>query len=56
MNDVSKEFMLLTHGNKTMLEQKVNEALGHGWNILGYPFYANGVWCLSITRTTESEE
>ena len=50
-----KEYMILTHGNIELLERHVNEALRNGWNILGYPQYADGRWVQSFTRTTTEE-
>ncbi len=48
-----KEYKIVTHGNIELLEDRINEALEHGWNILGYPQYADGRWIQAITRTTE---
>lgn len=48
--------MILTHGNIELLERQVNEALSHGWNILGYPNFLNGQWVQGITRVTDEKE
>lgn len=53
---MKKEYMILTHGNIELLERQVNEALSHGWNILGYPNFLNGQWIQGITRVTEEKE
>ena len=34
---MKKEYKIVTHGNIELLEEKINTALEHGWNILGYP-------------------
>jgi len=51
-----KEYMIVTHGSIELLEKHINRALEHGWNILGYPMYADGKWCQAITRTTYSDD
>ena len=50
---MKKEYKIVTHGNIELLEERINEASTHGWNILGYPQYADGRWIQCITRTTE---
>ncbi len=55
-NKTKKEYMIVTHGNIELLEKQINDALDHGWNILGYPQYADGRWVQAITRTIELEE
>lgn len=47
--------MVLTHGNLELLEKHVNEALDHGWNIMGYINFLNGQWVQAITRVKGEE-
>lgn len=48
-----KEYKIVTHGNIELLEKHINEALTYGWNILGYPQFADGRWIQAITRTID---
>lgn len=50
---MKKEFMVLTHGNLELLERDVNEALSHGWNLMGYINFLNGQWVQCITRVKD---
>lgn len=50
---MKKEYMVLTHGNLELLEKHVNEALDHGWNIMGYINFLNGQWVQAITRVKD---
>lgn len=52
---MKKEYMVLTHGNLELLEKHVNEALDHGWNIMGYINFLNGQWVQAITRVKGQE-
>mgnify|MGYP005991865763 FL=1 len=52
---MKKEYMVLTHGNLGLLEKQVNEALDHGWNIMGYINFLNGQWVQAITRVKGQE-
>ena len=53
---MKKENKIVTHGNIELLAHKINEALAHGWNILGYPDYHDGKWVQAITRTIDIED
>ena len=48
---MKKEVRFVTHGNLELLEAKLNEALEHGWNLLGYINFLDGRWVMTITRT-----
>lgn len=50
---MKKEYMVLTHGNLSLLEKQVNKALDHGWNLMGYVNFLNGQWVQSITRVKD---
>jgi len=52
---MKKEYMVLTHGNLGLLEKHVNDALNHGWNIMGYINFLNGQWVQAITRVKDEE-
>jgi len=52
---MKKEYMVLTHGNLELLEKHVNDALDHGWNIMGYINFLNGQWVQAITRVKGQE-
>jgi len=52
---MKKEYDVLTHGNLALLIKHVNEALDHGWDVLGGIDSLNGQWVQAITRVKEVE-
>lgn len=52
---MKKEYMILAHGNRELLEKQVNEALDHGWDLLEGPNHLCGQWVQAITRVKGQE-
>ena len=51
-----KEYRVITHGNLELLEDRVNEALSYGWNLMGYVNFLNGQWVQSVTRVKSGDK
>ena len=51
-----KEYRVITHGNLELLEDRVNEALSYGWNLMGYVNFLNGHWVQSVTRVKSGDK